>query len=143
MWEKINPMFVENCIWSQVEKSKVQLFEEISGPSDDIERQNLFEDLTIKSARKIQLRMEQSHSDSPNKLFSIIGKAARMDQIQIPVAKFLNINKITWNELRSMVKNIDATKIGHSSFVGLSHLAPTKEEISAINEYSGRIDNLD
>lgn len=141
MWEKINPMFVESSIWSQVEKSKVEFFQEKNNSFDDIE--SLFEDKATKSMRKIQTLVSENSSDSPKKLISLIENEKRVDQIQIPVARILKINKITWDGLRNMIKNIDSSIMGHDTFAGLSKLAPTKEEIDAINDYSGSIERLD
>jgi hypothetical protein len=67
----------------------------------------------------------------------------RQQQLQLAVSKLRKINKLSWEEIRVMVKAIDPRKLGNDGFSIMAKLAPTKEELELVKQYTGDIEMLD
>ena len=57
--------------------------------------------------------------------------------------KLLKINKLSWEQINSMLLNIDIGKLTLNSFLSLEKLKPTKTELEIARNYLGDVENLD
>ena len=91
---------------------------------------SLFED--IKIVKKV------TEEEKPKEVIQTIGLIdddKRANQFNLAVSKLVNMMKLSYDEIRDMIIQLEDGTLGYDAFVNLASIAPTKDEITKVNSY--------
>lgn len=77
------------------------------------------------------------------KTVSLIDDDKRVNLLNLAVKKCTEMAKLTYGELRQMILSLDDSALGFDSFSNLKSIAPTKEELDKVKQYTGDPRELD
>lgn len=96
----------------------------------------LFEDKVIKK-KVVEEKKEEVTT------VSILDDDKRITQLNLAVKKLTSMMNLSYEDLRQMIVSMDDSELGYDAFLNLGGLAPTKEEITKINNFKGDVETLD
>lgn len=140
-------MKLKGLFWTKLNERAQEYYQSIwytkipSNPEASVVRfeklYELFEDIV--KPKEVKAEVEEKKDE----LIALIQDEKRQQAIYLSVKKLLQTNKLTYDQIRKMAMQLDDSVIGFDGLCSLAFIAPTREEITAINDYDGEYDKLD
>lgn len=98
----------------------------------------LFED--VKKKKKVVKVEEEAPKEDA---IALIADDKRVQLLYLSVKKLTMTNKLSYEQIRKMVLNLDDSLIGFDAFTAMVDIAPTRDELTIIKGYDGDPEKLD